>query len=134
MKILTIEEQAMTKKVNLLIIEDEFNIRDWLKKRLDKTEGIDNLIFANDYFEALDALKTQTLEIVILDLSLPGGNGINLLKKIRAEKRNCTVYVFSVNSELKNACLRMGADEFFDKTTESELLIEAIENFELKYD
>lgn len=132
MKILTKDELVMSKKVNVLIIEDDFNIRDWFKKRLYKTKGADNLIFANDYFEALDALKTQTSEIVILDLSLPGGNGINLLKKIRAEKRNFTVYVFSVNSELKNACLRMGADEFFDKTTESEQLIEAIENFELK--
>lgn len=116
----------MEKVLNILLIEDDFEIGKWIEKRIAELNNIESLRWETDLKGAFNALVQSIPDIVILDLKLPDGNGIEFLKKIRMQNIQTKVYVFSVNSELKRTCLRLGANAFFDKSTDSEKLIEIL--------
>lgn len=117
----------MEKKLNILLIEDDKEIGSWMKSRITNFQNIDTFHWAINYSDAVKSVAQNKHDVVILDLKLPGGNGINILKKIKSEKLKHTVFVFSVNDELKTTCLRLGADYFFDKTTEAQQLLSTLE-------
>lgn len=116
----------MVCKINVLLIEDDFEIGKWLEKRIMKLSNIKSFNWETSIEKALIALSLNNPDVIILDLNLPDGNGIDLLKKIKSIKNNSKVFIFSVNNELRKTCLRLGADYFFDKTTDSEKLIESL--------
>lgn len=110
----------------LLLVEDDKEIGNWLLKRLGTTIDESNFTWKLNLKDAAAELEKNPVDIVILDLKLPDGNGVDLIKKIRKQKMPADVYVFSVNAEFKNACLRLGANEFFDKTKDGHRLAEKI--------
>ena len=116
----------MLRKINVLLIEDDFEIGKWLEKRIMELSNIKSFNWETSIEKALIALSLNNPDVIILDLNLPDGNGIDLLKKIKSIKNNSKVFIFSVNNELRKTCLRLGADCFFDKTTDSEKLIESL--------
>lgn len=116
----------MVRKINVLLIEDDFEIGKWLEKRILELNNIKSLSWETSIEKASISLSLNNPDIIILDLNLPDGNGIDLLKKIKRIKKKSKVYIFSVNDELRKTCLRLGADNFFDKTTDSERLIESL--------
>lgn len=116
----------MVRKINVLLIEDDFEIGKWLGKRILELSNIESLSWETSIEKALINLSLNNPDIIILDLKLPDGNGIDLLKKIKKAKKESKVFIFSVSNELRKTCLRSGADYFFDKTTDSEILIESL--------
>jgi DNA-binding NarL/FixJ family response regulator len=85
-------------------------------------------------FEAEDAHAARALflrtapDAVILDLSLPGGSGLEILKWIRACHTAPLVVVLTAHGEdsYRRSCLEAGADFFFDKATEFDRVREAL--------
>lgn len=116
----------MIGEMDILLVEDDFEIGKWLEKRMSKLENVKSIRWETNLGGAFNAVVKNNPDIIILDLKLPDGNGIDLLKKIREEKIQSKVYVFSVSRELRRTCLRLGADNFFDKSTESDKLLECI--------
>ena len=114
------------RRARIMLVEDDTEIGNWLINKLGESIDETNFKWKKNLKEATEELNNKRIDIIILDLKLPDGNGVGLLKKIKNEKRSVTVYVFSVNSELSNTCLRLGASRFFDKTTDAELLINEI--------
>ncbi|MFW5821674.1 MAG: response regulator [Bacteroidota bacterium] len=78
------------------------------------------------YSEGTIYLQENMPEIIILDLKLPDGNGFDILRIIREQQINVRVYIFSINSAMRNSCLRNGADGFFDKNTDGDALVETV--------
>ena len=117
----------MAKQLKILLIEDDKEIGNWMKSRICDFQNIETLQWVLNYSDAVKSISLNEHDIVILDLKLPDGNGINILKKIKSEKLNHTVFVFSVNAELKNTCLRLGANYFFDKTTEAQQMLTTLQ-------
>ena len=64
--------------------------------------------------------------MIILDLNLPDGNGIELLKWVKEKQIETQVYVFSTSIELKRLCLKYGTFAFFDKAKDFNKLIETL--------
>lgn len=112
--------------INLLIVEDDVAISKFTEAKLSHFKEINSIFCAYTYQDAILFLQKQTPTHVILDLKLPDGNGVDILKYIKKHLKDVNVYVFSINSELKPICLRLGADGFFDKGDGNELLINAI--------
>ena len=81
---------------------------------------------------ATSFFKKTNFEFVVLDLSLPDGNGLELLKWFEEKKIRTKVFVFSASIELKRICLRYGASAFYDKAQDFDDLIEALKNESLK--
>lgn len=114
----------MNKKANILIIEDQGEIASWVQSRLKSDKW--SVHWSCNYREGTKYLQENMPEIIILDLKLPDGNGFDILRIIREQQINVRVYIFSINSAMRNACLRNGADGFFDKNGDGEALVEVV--------
>lgn len=68
--------------------------------------------------EALDLFTHLTLDAIILDISLPDGSGVDLLRTMKKEKPQLPIFMFTNfgKSEFEKICLDLGADGFFEKT------------------
>lgn len=112
----------------ILIIEDDLEICAWIKEKLDRSCFTGSVSWVDTISGALETLEKNVPDAIILDLTLPDGNGIEILRKIKIQKLSVKVYVFSVNTSMEKVCLRMGAEGFFDKSSNGEQLIEILVN------
>lgn len=99
---------------NILIVDDEKEIRDLVEIYL-KSEGY-NTIQAADGLEAVEAVKNNDIDLVILDIMMPNMNGIEACLKIR-EMKEMPIIMLSAKSEDidKILGLNMGADDYITK-------------------
>lgn len=110
----------------LLIVEDNELIRNSLVDAIKKNTLVENLHLSTTLNEAFALLESENFNLIILDLNLPDGSGLDLLKTLKEKKSNIKVLVFSTNTHLKRVCLKYGAFAFFDKADDFDNLIEAI--------
>ncbi len=99
----------------LLIVDDEQSIRMLLEKAFGK-EGYD-VVSAASAEEALEILEENPIQVMFLDLKLPGMNGIELCRRIRSENPIACIYAmtgFSSLFELAD-CRDAGFDDYFLK-------------------
>ncbi|MFN0728376.1 response regulator [Polaribacter gochangensis] len=111
---------------NLLIVEDNSFIGKKILKATKELNTIVDIRLAESIQEAIAFLNEMKFKFLILDLKLPDGNGIEILKHFKEKKIEKKVFVFSISTELKNICLKYGASAFFDKSKDFDKLIEAI--------
>ena len=117
----------MNKNENrLLVIEDNLYIGGRIVDATEKINGIKSIQHSKSLKEAFSFLNKTSFEIITLDLSLPDGNGIEILKWLKKNENKNKVLVFSANTELKQTCLKHGALAFFDKAEGFNDLIETI--------
>jgi two-component system response regulator (stage 0 sporulation protein F) len=98
----------------VLIVDDEQEIRELLK---DEFEYYGAVVFeaANGKIAA-DLWEKQPSDFVVTDIRMPGGDGIELLRAIKAHSRNVPVLVMSAFSDIsRNEATELGADAFFSK-------------------
>ena len=116
----------MAKKI--LIADDHSAIRLGVKHIC--TGEFPNLTFgeAVNYGEVFSKLKDDKWDILILDIDLPGRNGLDILKQIKAEKIKIPVLMFSFHSEEQIAirALKLGAAGYLSKDAADMELIKAI--------
>jgi len=113
-------------KINLLLIEDDFFIGEKLYNTTKDLQNIHRVNLSVNLQEAKTNLMLTNYDVIVLDLNLPDGNGIELLKLLKKTKNHVKVFIFSINIELKRICLKNGAESFFDKSQDFDLLIETI--------
>ncbi len=77
------------KKARLLVVDDEENIRFLFKEELEE-EGY-SVDVASNGLEALDKIKQAVFDLVILDIKMPGMNGIEALNEIKNTNKNLPV-------------------------------------------
>lgn len=109
----------------LLIVDDSTLIQKLLKGAIEKIShdsftGDIKIMQAINCYEARHLYKCAHPEMVILDISLPDGSGLNLLDEFRKEQNNTppvTILVLTnhASPEFRKRCLAAGANEFFDK-------------------
>ena len=115
-------------KNNLLLVEDDYEIAKKLFSTSNNLESIGNVELSVNLKEAIKKLSEGNFNIVILDLNLPDGSGVELLKWLRNKNFNLKVFIFSLNIELKKICLKLGAHSFFDKSKDFDFLIDTLDN------
>ena len=104
----------MNRKV-ILVVEDDPNIRLGLEDNLD-LEGY-QVLTAPDGVKGLKSAIEYEIDLLILDIMLPGMNGYEICRKIKAEKPNLPVFMLTARgSEMdKVAGLDIGADDYLTK-------------------
>lgn len=115
------------KKNKILIVDDEIHILELLKYNLE-SNGFD-VIQAESGEEAMALIETQTLDGVILDLMLPGIDGIEVLRRIRqSEFSRLPVIMLTAKNEEIDAVigLEMGADDYIGKPFRTRELISRV--------
>jgi DNA-binding NarL/FixJ family response regulator len=120
---------SMKSQLNILIADDSPFIIDRLKVILEEIEMITIVGAVNNGIEALNFLKTWTPDVVLLDVIMPGLNGIDVLSDIKKQYPGVKVIMLTNQSNpfVRKVCMNLGASYFFDKSTEFEKLPEALQ-------
>lgn len=113
-------------KNNLLLIEDDFLIGEKLYNTAKTLQNIEKVNLKDTLEKAKTELMLSHYDLIILDLNLPDGNGIELLKWLKENNKKPKVFIFSMNIELKRMCLKYGAHAFYDKSQDFDILISNI--------
>lgn len=114
--------------MKILIADDHAVVRRGLQQIL--LDAYESPVFgeATNGQEALDILANEEWDVVILDISMPGRSGLDVLKEIRKHRPNLPVLVLSIHPEDQFAVrvLRAGAAGYMTKETAPEELVNAI--------
>lgn len=99
----------------VLVVDDEPPIRRFLRTSL-TPQGYD-VLEAQDGVDALDILKRNTMDVVVLDLGLPNMHGFDVIEQIRASKSAVPIIVLSSRTDEagKVKALDLGADDYVTK-------------------
>lgn len=120
----------------ILVIDDEQNIRKMLTRVLSPEGFI--VKEANNGLEALKRLQEENYSLVLLDLKMPGLNGIETLKKIRKNDLNLPVIMMSAYGSIPEAveAMKLGALDYLIKPFDIEelkiIIKRAIKQYELE--
>ncbi len=114
--------------IKVLVADDHAVVRRGLRQILAETPDIMVGGEAQTAEETLRLAREQRWNVVVLDISLPGGNGIDLIAEIRRERPETRVLILTVHSEDQYAvrAIRAGAAGFLTKESAPENLIEAV--------
>ena len=113
----------------LLVADDEIIERKVLLKTLQKNlEGQCELFQAENGREALEIYEKEKIQIAILDIEMPGINGIQAAEKIREKDKNCCIIFLTAYDEFSYAqeALRLGAAEYLLKPCNTQKLYQAV--------
>ncbi|MCE0557499.1 MULTISPECIES: two-component system response regulator ArcA [unclassified Motilimonas] len=99
---------------NILIVEDELVTRNTLKS-IFEAEGY-NVLEATDGNEMYQILKTNSVNLVIMDINLPGKNGLLLARELRDQHNIALMFLTGRDNEVdKILGLEIGADDYITK-------------------
>lgn len=112
----------MSGETHLLVIDDDDRIRDLLKQYLAR-EG-HAVTTASDAATARKLFQNFTFDLVILDIMMPGEDGLSLLKALRDEGNSTPVLLLTARGQASDRIegLRLGADDYLPKPFEPEEL------------
>ena len=101
--------------MKILIVEDEQELRETIRTSLLKEKFVVDT--AADYFSALDKLIDYDYDCVLLDIMLPGGSGLDLLRELKRLHRTDSVLIISAKDSLDDKVdgLELGADDYLTK-------------------
>jgi len=114
--------------IKILIADDHPIVRKGLKDIIEEIPDMAVGGEASNGQEALEKVRKGDFDIVVLDISMPGGNGLDILKQLKDEKPELSVLVLSMYPEEQYAVrvLRAGASGYLTKESAPEELIAAI--------
>jgi DNA-binding NarL/FixJ family response regulator len=112
----------------ILIADDHALMREGLKQLFALTEGPSVVAEASTGAEVLDQLRATPVDLILLDMSMPGISGMNLIARIRAQRESLPILVLTMHSEVQIAqrALDAGASGYITKDCDPQTLIAAI--------
>jgi DNA-binding response OmpR family regulator len=108
-------DTGRVKKSKLLVVDDEKNIRLTIAQSLEKLElEVDGAVNGE---EALQKLKQDDYRLVLLDLKLPGMDGVEVLRRLRGFNQKIKVLIITAHGTVENAveAMKLGAVDFIQK-------------------
>ena len=114
--------------LTVYIVDDSDVMRERLAELISDIVGIKLAGQSGNPFDALQSIKTQHPDIVILDIRLPGKSGIDVLKDIKKESPPPIVIMITnyPYRQYRQGCMAAGADYFFSKLDEFEMIAQAL--------
>lgn len=118
--------------MRILIVEDEFNLADVIRKSLEKEKYVIDI--SDDGEDASYNIRSNIYDLVILDVMLPGMDGFEILKKMREEEIASKVIMLTAKSTLDDKLegLQNGANDYITKPFHIEELVARV-NIQLNF-
>ena len=112
----------------LYIVDDSRILCEHLIGMLADLEDIEVIGQAQDPLEAIESIQKLNPQVVILDIRMPRGSGLDVLEAVKKNKDSPKVIIFTnyPYPQYRKKCMQSGADYFFDKHTEFEKLFEVL--------
>lgn len=117
----------MTMKPSLLIVEDDELLRSRLARAFEQ-RGLE-VHQAGDVAQAVVAIENEAPEMVVVDLRMPGGGGLDLIPRIKAADAQTRVVVLTGYGSIATAleAVRRGADHYLTKPADADEILAAFE-------
>ena len=114
--------------IRVLIADDHKIVRDGLKRILASAADVEVAAEAANGDEALALVKAQEFDLAMLDMSMPGLAGMDLIKRLKIEKPALRILILSMHGEQQYAAraLKAGASGYLNKDSAAEALLGAI--------
>lgn len=114
--------------IRILIADDHTLMRDGLKQILASAGDMVVAGEASDGFQTLDQVRSGEWDLLLLDMSMPGRSGVELIRQIKIEKPRLPILVLSMHKESEYAVrsIRAGAAGYLCKDSASQQLLTAI--------
>jgi DNA-binding NarL/FixJ family response regulator len=114
--------------IRILLVDDHSIVRDGLKRILAATTDLLVVGEAASGEVALALVKANDYDLAMLDMSMPGLSGVDLIKRLKLEKPKLRILVLSMHGEQQYAAraLKAGASGYLNKDSASELLLGAL--------
>ena len=112
--------------MKILVVEDEKSLRDVIVESLEKERYVVEV--ASNYNEASFKVNDYDYDCILLDITLPGGSGLDILRTIKSTKKNEGVIIISAKDSIddKVAGLDLGADDYLAKPFKTAELVARI--------
>ncbi|GAA0806422.1 hypothetical protein GCM10009078_45020 [Cupriavidus gilardii] len=118
--------------LRVLLIEDSAVLRSMLLEYLNAFSFVETVDWADTESTAIRLFESGRYEVVIVDLQLRQGNGINVLRAIQKAQAPGIRIVYTNHAQVptyRRQCAEAGADYFFDKSLELEQVFRVIEEY-----
>ena len=114
--------------IRIVLADDHTILREGLKQVLSAASDLSIVGEARDGHEVIERVRELEFDVLLLDLSMPGKNGIELIKQVRAEKPRLRIMVLSMHQETQYAvrAIRAGASGYLTKESAPAQLVSAI--------
>ncbi|AXK67420.1 MULTISPECIES: response regulator [Burkholderia] len=114
--------------IRVLIADDHALVRDGLRHILQNASGFDVVGEAQDSASTIALVRGKDANVLVLDLSMPGRNGVELIKQIKDEKPALQILVLTMHAEQQYAvrAFRAGASGYMTKESASAELVAAL--------
>lgn len=101
----------------VLFVEEDVNLRKQLHNMFDEGSGFDECVEAGTGLEALAKMERQTLNLAVLDLTLPDTNGLELAKKLKDANPGLPIFAMTTeyNVGVEKKALSIGISAVFSK-------------------
>lgn len=122
--------------MKVFIADDSSEVRERIRMLLSELEKIEMIGEAENVQEAIESIRHLGPDVVILDIRMPGGSGIDVLKEIVKEDRVPIIIMLTnyPHRQYKKKCMDAGADFFFDKSREFEKVVEVLSDHRYRTD
>lgn len=118
----------MSKTLKILLADDHALVREGLKQLFAFTDDISVVAEATNGDGVLELLRQNRPDIILLDITMPGISGAELIARIRQMDNSPPILVLTMHNEpqIAHRALRAGADGYLTKDTQPEILLGAI--------
>ncbi|SFM25912.1 response regulator [Rugamonas rubra] len=116
------------KPIRVLLVDDHAIARNGVRLMLSAADDICVMGEASNAIEAIERVGEQVFDVALLDITMPGKNGLELLKQLRAEQPKLAVLMLSTYSEEIYAvrALKLGASGYLTKDAPTAVLVAAV--------
>ena len=115
-------------KNKVLIIENSSEFSSWIESEFKKIDNLKTIGIVGTLELGEILIKEEKPQLLILDLVLTDGSGLNLLKHLRELQLPITIIVFSNYNFYKKECEKLGSDYFYDKSNEFDEMINTVKS------
>ena len=119
----------MNKVLNVFIADDSAVVRERLSELVAQVGGARVIGQADDAPSAEDGILSTKPDVAIVDIRMPGGSGIDVVRRVRSSAERKPTFIVHSNyayDQFRKASTEAGADFFFEKGTETHRVSEAL--------
>lgn len=119
--------------LKVLIADDSPVIVQRLREMISELDFVSSVGYAKDGAETLALVEFMNPDVILLDIHMPGVNGLQVLDEVRKQMKEIKVILITnhPDEDLKSQCLQRGADFIIDKSNEFDRIPELL-NFRIR--